>query len=246
MKIAVFGDSFADYKPYTHLNYVKDCWIHQLEKNYEVSNFAENGSGLMFSYNTFKNQNLNKFDKIIFLVSNPRRLLINSKFIDNNISKHVNPYKTDGHLNHIKKASESYIKYFENDDFLSHTWNLVLDDIRQTLGDRLLLLKVFSNSTHVYLKNAKNNFFDNDDNTALYSISMYEDSYIDKNFKKSVRKSNTWEHFKVCHLTGTTHAFIYRKINNWLQGNEFSLEDYVQYIQKNLKLPLVELDSYVN
>ena len=66
MKIAVFGDSFADYKPYTHLNYVKDCWIHQLEKNYEVSNFAESGSGLMFSYNTFKNQNLNKFDKIIF------------------------------------------------------------------------------------------------------------------------------------------------------------------------------------
>ena len=71
MKIGIFGDSFAaDNK----LN-PTDSWVDILRKSHEVENHASPGTNLYYSVTKLK-ENYKKYEKIIFVVTQPSRIKI--------------------------------------------------------------------------------------------------------------------------------------------------------------------------
>jgi hypothetical protein len=78
MKIGIFGDSFADdYTIWTqHFTDVGPSWIDVLrEQDILIENHAAGGSGLYYSYEKFI-CNFEKYDKIVFAVTNPGRIYL--------------------------------------------------------------------------------------------------------------------------------------------------------------------------
>jgi len=77
MKIAIFGDSYAhDFKLKEFEKYNSAVsWVDILSEKYDIANFAISGSGVYFSFTEFKKYH-SEYDKIIFLVSVPGRVLL--------------------------------------------------------------------------------------------------------------------------------------------------------------------------
>lgn len=81
MKIAVFGDSFADIAPQNRINQFNMPWILWIEKysSYKVCSFGQSGTNIWFSYKKFLKHYLS-FDIIIFCYSNYERWLNINKY----------------------------------------------------------------------------------------------------------------------------------------------------------------------
>lgn len=77
MKIAIFGDSFGHSYDLPEFKKYNDAvsWADILSKKYTVVNFSMSGSGVYFSFREFKKYH-SEYDKIIFLVSVPGRVLL--------------------------------------------------------------------------------------------------------------------------------------------------------------------------
>ena len=76
MKIAIFGDSFANYKlgpEYgQQLPSTSKCWFDVVNEKHEIINFGLTGSCFQYSYELFL-ENHTKFDYVIFFVTTPTR-----------------------------------------------------------------------------------------------------------------------------------------------------------------------------
>ena len=73
MRIAIYGDSYADYNYRPNNN---KTWMHHLEdKNNKINVFANSGSSFYFSVKKYLETNKN-FDKKIFFVTFPGRLYL--------------------------------------------------------------------------------------------------------------------------------------------------------------------------
>ena len=77
MKIAIFGDSFADdqinWSRQNRWSDVGPSWIDYLRQFHDIDNFAEGGSSLYYSKILFDNTDLSKYDKVIFIATSPYR-----------------------------------------------------------------------------------------------------------------------------------------------------------------------------
>jgi hypothetical protein len=106
MKIGIFGDSYADED--IHNDIAKyPSWVKLLRSNkhFEINSFGMSGTSLYYSYKQFLNNHKN-FDKIIFVVTVPGRIMIPEYIAvpeNNELLRHINNAKIS--LEHFKKST---------------------------------------------------------------------------------------------------------------------------------------------
>lgn len=144
MKIGVFGDSFANHKWNP-----SPTWVDILTQTYNVSNFAEPGSSLFFSVDKFKRMH-EKYDKVIFCITGPGRLLLPErsriKYRNLNCNIKFNTAEdllADTELPHqyrkIAKAVYNYYIHVENSEYDHYVHELMIDDIKRIRPDGIFI-----------------------------------------------------------------------------------------------------------
>lgn len=140
MKIAIYGDSYADYNYRPNNN---KTWMQYLEdKDNKISVFANSGSSFYFSVKRYLETN-NNFDKKIFFVTYPGRLYLPQIL---NEQKHIaglstaqllfdsvkNPFDKKvyaavvDYLMHVQNYEEELLKHYCMLDRIKHDKNLLL------------------------------------------------------------------------------------------------------------------------
>jgi hypothetical protein len=214
-KILLLGDSYGAKIPTWNMNfpYKQKAWHQLLKSKYKVTNFCRGASGLDYSYLMLhqKDTDVHKFDKIIFLVSDPRRFYLHPDFHDTVGYPHFNwhaaePKTKSKDRNHVNKILQEYIKYFMHTDIWTHRYHLMVRDLKVRFHKKILLLKCFDilNTTKVDV------FFDN--KMPLHGITRHEEQTLDI--------KDDW---KMNHMLVLHHTMLYRKISKWIDSDEFSL-----------------------
>lgn len=139
MKVAIFGDSYGEKR----LENPTDSWMDILSQNYTIDNFSVGGSSLYFSYTNFV-QNHEKYDKIIFLITNfGRQWLKKCETI-----KHISGYATadfwskqanNDRDRFLLEALKNYFLYIQDDGFEKTVHDLLVQKIRDIRKDSLLV-----------------------------------------------------------------------------------------------------------
>jgi hypothetical protein len=119
MKLAIFGDSFADDAGFKKIyNSQGLSWIDYIKRSnlYRVDNFSERGASLWWCYQQFLTRQMN-YDKIIFLVTFPNRITL-PKTTSLTIRKHQQPHNVGLHLQFANNTTHSQYKliqdYYDN------------------------------------------------------------------------------------------------------------------------------------
>lgn len=145
MKIGIFGDSFSDHDENNDLI----SWPYLLSFDYNVSNYSKTGTSTYYSYNKFL-ENYKKFDKIIFVVTQPHRIHTKIGPIANAMS--VNYYLNQDNLSiserKILKGLKAYLENSILDEELDSQHvlfhNLMIEDIKR-LHNKILFIPAFNN-----------------------------------------------------------------------------------------------------
>lgn len=218
MKVAIFGDSFADPSNDRNLPYIDKAWYNLLkDKGWIVDNYAENASSLLWSVNNLRNCNTDNYDKIIFFATDIRRLTLRTdshyKYI-----KHFDPPTKTNQNPKLQQIARDWYKYFCIDDYFKYLNSLVFQDIRKTYDDKLLLLKCFECFNTPEVDNAA------DSKMCLWQITKNESTHLRKIPDK----------VKLNHMTTYSHAILAKAIIYWCEGNRFklSINDF-QNMSKN-------------
>ena len=235
LKILILGDSFADTSNRTYLPFVNKSWPVKLQKNYDVDNFAEAGSGLLHSVEMINRFiKIEDYDKIIFCASQFIRQRLNEATFNQAKQqigyKHFNVTfneKTSGNRSRIKygRLLRNFTKYFHIDHDSKYLNYLVLKDIKERLGDKLLLLKCFDIMEPHAKQFSYNHIVDN--KIALWEICEYERRIAPE----------LLDTFKVCHLVSKHHDMLYEKIVSWIETGNFSLtkKDVITNLEQTYK-----------
>jgi len=114
-KIAIYGDSFGNMRLENFQGDLRDRglgWPEWLEKKYQVTNFAQSGSSLFYSYKLFLENNKD-FDYNIFLVTEPNRITIPKESIapGSTLNHHINLSMID-----------AYSRYKDGDNKICPAW----------------------------------------------------------------------------------------------------------------------------
>ena len=220
--LIIFGNEFGDPKINKQSIYNTTFWFDLLETKYKVTNCCETDSGLKYSFKALNNYNsdIQKFDKIIFLVSDPRRLYLDANYhkIVNNPHFNLDNLKLIKHK-HIKFTIDNYPKHFIHDEIETCHYHLIVKNLKKRFGKKILLLKCFD-----ILDTAEiDNLFDNE--MCLNDISEYEEKVL------NIERENCNNFLTLSH-----HKMLYNKISTWIDTGEFSLskEDLIKSL-KDLK-----------
>lgn len=156
MKVAVFGDSYADEKIHRRESGYKS-WVELLREKYypDLTCYGEAGSSLYFSYKKFI-ENHNNYDKVIFIITTPGRVTIPDyiKFNENPDSYlmyHINSIETaqshlddrpaimteQGRLAH--NAVIEYYKYLHDQTYDKIMYMLMKENISKMRNDVVLV-----------------------------------------------------------------------------------------------------------
>ena len=240
MKIAIFGDSFA-------VNEVKNgrikaekrikngfSYTNELEKKYDIENFAQSGTGLYWSYDKYLKFAKN-FDKIIFIASHNNRITLkhNSKnYIPLNwspslasprikaLSKHF--YNTNDVPYSFDKANKHitwFYRYIFDQDQANQISKLIVQDLEK--DPQTLVIPAFQCSykikDEVFIKNYHCS-------TSFAEIlEKLEDPYYKVDFSKGYD-------LKFCHFSDENNKILFEKIKKWIETNQFTLDvdDFVE------------------
>jgi hypothetical protein len=211
MRIGIFGDSFASDNKMNPT----DSWVDILRNNHEVENHAMPGTNLYFSVLKLK-ENYKKYEKIIFVVTQPSRIKISDNVPCYDPSKrHIGHAPTIGRL--IKAANEheiydgplidaynaalNYYKYIQDTTYDEYIHTLMLDDILK-ICPNIILIPAFTDS------------IPNSQISSLIEIRTNEN------------KAWGFEYFippgfideRNCHLTAENNSILAEKAEEWLRG----------------------------
>ena len=236
MKIAIYGDSFGN----TVLENIEDdnidrglAWVELLAKKYEVVNFAEPSSSLMYSYELFLKNNKD-FDYNIFLVTDENRITVPPHSYLGNWFKHINfssielyknikydpdPIKRIQITNTIN-AIEGYYKFLHNDTHVDITHKLIIDSI-SNINKNTLIIPCFNNKLINGL--------------SLRDITCYEFSKSDIHHKIYSKYNNfpvvddengkwTCGDYRKCHLSEENNLILFDYIDNAIINNRTILD----------------------
>lgn len=223
MKVAVFGDSYADELTKSDVAGYKS-WIEILREKYypDLTCYGVSASSLYFSYDLFLEHH-EKYDKIIFLATVAGRLTIPSyiKF---------KPMPT-GDMHHITgidlaemhlkkyylmteqgilatKAAIEYFKYLQDHKRETRYCNLMKEDIRKVRSD-VILIDTFSEMHR---------------SKSLIDIAMYE---MDPN---AGRIPEMWRYKddRRCHLSKRNNEILADKMFEWCNGTpvDINVKDF--------------------
>lgn len=208
MKIGIFGDSYAS----NVQNNSTLSWVDLLQENHTVVNYAVSGTSLYFSLMLFE-KNQSNFDKIIFVVTCPGRILLDN-FLNlplglRSITGLRNcEYKMDT-LNlsqeelAVYTAVRDYFLYVQNAEYDSYVHNLMVDEIKRKRPDTILI------------PSFKDSF--NGVSVSMRDIQAKED---DMNYVQ--------EDSRHCHMSEANNKIFAAKVQEWLAGNpvNINLDDF--------------------
>lgn len=201
MKIAIYGDSFAD--PCWNLNSYKS-WPELLAESYDVTNFAKEGSSLWWSYDQLKQQQLN-FDYNIFIGT------IYSRIFIADLNRHLSVSPNSWPMVN-EKINLGYI-YYQHFFFHPRDYQisqLMIKDIMTF--DNTLYIPAFDESVPEQLPLCP-----------LNKLTGLEEQYY-KIWNYSIDK-------RKCHLTKENNLVIYNKITAAISKKSKTLElsesDYI-------------------
>lgn len=211
MKVGIFGDSFAS----ANMNNT-ESWIDILSKEYDVTNHALSGSNLYYSMTQLK-ENHNKYDKNIFVVTQPGRI---------KIADHVPcPAPRLRYVSHAsiisgvtKKTSETselinaynavldYYKYIQDDEYDKYIHRLMIDDLTKICSN-IMLIPAFKNSIPGRKRTSLIDIRTKENNAWGFDY-FVPDGYFD---------------IRNCHLTKENNSVLAKKIIESIDSNFLNL-----------------------
>lgn len=232
MKIAIYGDSFGN----TELKNIQGdnisrgfAWVELLAKKYDVVNFSESGSSLMYSYELFLKNNKD-FDYNIFLVTSENRITVPPHSYLGNWFKHINFSSIELYKNNkydpdpIKQiqitdtinAIEGYYKFLYNDTHVHITHKLIIDSI-SNINKNTLIIPCF-----------KTEFINS---LSLNDITCHEFSKSNTHYKIHSKYVNfpivndengkwTCGDYRKCHLSEENNLILFDYIDNAIINNQ--------------------------
>ena len=240
MKIAVFGDSYADLtdRKYQHLPYLHKAWPALLKEKYKVFNYAQAGSGPDFSALKLRqleaSGQMDQIDKIIFIVSDPRRMYVHPDYHKRARYPHYQASYTSQYEDaEIRKTVLAYFKFFMIDELIEYKHELLVKDIKQKYKDKVLLLKNYWQYNQNLQKYYSNNL-------PLCDLGVTEDELTYPHLKEN----QEYQDFKICHLTTKHHKVLLKKIIDWIKTDKFSLTKY-DILPLQMGQNLLEYQQYV-
>lgn len=206
MRILILGDSFADD---TVRNSDVVTWVDRLRQDYTVTNLALAGSNLVYTLRIYEQQ-VENYDRCIIMVTHPGRLRLrkeihgltefkqpSGQFIPNAPTcEHVLAQTTHKFTRTVYTLAREYYKYLSNDEDDSVYHRLCLDRLR---SKTTLLVPCFYKS------------LEDPSEWNLHRISKQE------------QRPEEFPDPRTCHFNELNHLWLYERIEQWLQGNEFSL-----------------------
>lgn len=233
MKIGIYGDSFAEILKNKHGAH---CWVYRLLEQYPDSeNLSRSGTSLFWSYDVLL-QTYQRFDKIIFLATQPNRLslietaestpwFLRQRLTDNNLS---------AELRQKYKSLLEYFLYVSTDSNVMRKESLFFE----LVIERILKIPVPA----LVIPAFEVNYFNGPTKLGLHNVVAMEQSYWGKKWTKFFNKQHNgssafsagdlWDN-RQCHMTNPNNAILFDKISNILptltQGTELTinLDDFV-------------------
>ena len=211
MNVGIFGDSYGDDRT-GELGH--KSWVKLLSEKYNVTNYSYTGSGLFYSYDLFE-KNHHKHEKIIFLVSDPDRILMPSH-TKLDVSSHLTYNQCRVFAEKINKDYELVVDYFEqihNSDFYRTSHKLMVDNIPNIRKDAI----VYPCFEFSYL----NKF-------PLFHVTRFEDNFIGMNPEKRVELYNKGlRDSRTCHMTEKNNYVVYQMFDSLLNHKDFELSESI-------------------
>lgn len=207
MKIAVFGDSYAD-ETMNESIAGYPSWVRLLRKTYNLECFGKAASSLYYSYKLFLSKNSN-FDKVVFVTTGPGRVEIPNyikisnaeyKFVPNLVTAQNRLLHGLFYTEEEKKVLEAICMYyqylidFEKEKYLHR---LMINDILNIRPDTILI----------------NGFYIDQSEPRLVDISKRElktSGFPDEAFN--------WRDLRPCHFSKRTNEFVSEKVKSWIRG----------------------------
>lgn len=213
MKVAVFGDSFAEIGNFDNL----PSWVNFLQiLGVDVTSYGVPGSPLYVSVENFEKYN-EHFEKIIFVVTNPYRYELRGK----NKTYYISSTDSiDAQLSKLEHYSEDWWMLTKCKEWLlipnlglevitKHAHNAMIDHVRSIRPDAIIV-PAFKNS------------IDESTEISLEEIQAKETETFEPNLRKK------YNDLRICHLSTKNNQRLAKHFYDLLQGNDvkLSLDDY--------------------
>ena len=234
MKIAIFGDSFADCMWFSRLKIQPQNgpgWPELLAEKYDVTNYARGGTGLYYSYDLFCKHH-EMYDTVIFVSSAPHRFAVHLP--ESNDTFHIVPgsgttkqkmaefhrYKADLR---VIQAADDYVSYVLDTERENIFGKLMIDDVCRRRSDALLLPAFW--------------ILDNPLIPLSHFSSMEQQYY--KLSQDAVASRNLTD-LRKCHLTDENNQMVYQKVMNAINEKSSSISMSIS----DFKTPTKEWNMY--
>jgi len=242
MKVAVFGDSFAD-EIINKREAGYKSWVELLREKYysDLTCYAEAGSSMYFSYDLFL-ENHEKYDKIIFIMTTPGRLTI-PKYIP---FKQADITRYMYHVNNIRTAQEHLV----NNAFL-----MTEPGTQATKAAieyyKFLYDPIFDSRLHLLMKEhileiRRDTIMVDTLDQGLSAIAYYE-------FDPSgTRPAEMWKYRdrRMCHFSPRNNEILADKMFEWCNGtpvpSRLDLKDFEVPSKEELERLLVHDKNKIN
>lgn len=233
MKVGIFGDSFA----HKCIQNKTPSWTDIIARKYTIRNYSYPGSNLFYSMDLFL-KNHNEYDKIVFVVTNPGRILLpnSSDFKDKNgitdlkpsvVSNYDNAvflkemYKDDPVHSKRLEATMDFFLYVQNTDFEKYVHLLMVEEITRIRPDAVVV-PAFNVST-------------NYKGTSMHQIQIKENNAW--NYNPELAEINDIRH---SHMTAENNAIFASEVEEWLNGEPVHINLY-----KYVKPSPESMDFYI-
>lgn len=200
--IAVFGDSTADPNPkFNH------SWIEILSRKFKITNYAQAGSSLLFSYEQLLIHG-HKYSKIIFFVAPVGRLYVpncelTQHFVNQNTAnlfKPVNDFKQKNIIDAVEKYF-NYLWVWEKEILIQRS---IVDSIQKNFP-QALLIPVTKDSIY------------NFQGLCMHDISVIDYNYHDVNYY-------TPDFGRTCHMNKENNLIFSQIIEKWITDKSFHID----------------------
>ena len=218
MKIGIFGDSYAA----NRIENDTKSWVDIIAEKYEVTNYASAGTSLFYSMSIFE-QYQHRFDKVIFVVTSPGRLLLDNannrslsiaglRDCETKIENTSNPFELK-----ILHAVRDYYIYVQNYNFNKYVHRLMIEKIKRIRPDTVLIPA---------------------------SLEKFDDIFSGASMCDiELKENNAWGiggiiDYRHCHMTAENNAIFATKVEEWLNGKpvQINLDDFVTPMNREFYL----------
>lgn len=223
MKIAIFGDSFADPKKFNPTS----SWVDILSEKYDTTCYAKSSSNLYCSVRQLY-KNISLYDKCILVATGPHRLHFKTNR-ENQPEYHfvagmmnlesklqlLSKTPEDNWLQPYYQAALQYYSFLQDDEFDVYVHNLIFNDIKNKFQN-LIIIPGFIDSALEYS-----------------GVNVMNDIYLKETLGWGVDpltfRKEGYDDRRNCHMTIENNLIFANKVVDWLSGEpvKINLDDFV-------------------